>query len=65
VLIRRETPEDVEAIRSVHASAFAEPDRPAAPVEVGLVTRYALAMRGCPRFRWLRPTPADGRSGTS
>jgi putative acetyltransferase len=38
MLIRRETPADVGAIRAVHASAFGDPRQPARiPAEVGLV----------------------------
>lgn len=37
MLIRRETPADIEAIRAVHASAFAGGDVGTAPAEVGLV----------------------------
>jgi putative acetyltransferase len=38
VLVRREVPGDVEGIRTVHASAFADPEHPERlPVEVGLV----------------------------
>ncbi|QSB13960.1 N-acetyltransferase [Natronosporangium hydrolyticum] len=35
--IRRETADDVAAIRAVHAAAFHHDDGPAVPVEVGLV----------------------------
>ncbi|MGW4498717.1 GNAT family N-acetyltransferase [Micromonospora sp. NPDC004336] len=38
MLIRRETPADIDAVRAVHLAAFADPDRPdAVPVEAGLV----------------------------
>ncbi|MDT0531691.1 N-acetyltransferase [Micromonospora sp. DSM 115977] len=38
MLIRRETPADVDAIRAVHLAAFADPEKPdAVPVEAGLV----------------------------
>ncbi|SCG16273.1 putative acetyltransferase [Micromonospora echinofusca] len=38
MLIRREIPADVDAIRAVHLAAFADPGRPdAVPVEAGLV----------------------------
>ena len=38
MLVRREAPGDVEGIRTVHASAFADPEHPVLrPVEVGLV----------------------------
>lgn len=38
MLVRREVPGDIEGIRSVHASAFADPEQPALrPVEVDLV----------------------------
>ena len=38
MLVRREVPGDVEGIRTVHASAFADPEHPERlPVEVGLV----------------------------
>jgi putative acetyltransferase len=44
VLIRREVPDDIEAIGRVHASAFAQPEAPdETPVEVGLVD----ALRAC------------------
>lgn len=38
MLVRREVPGDVEGIRTIHTSAFADPDHPdRTPVEVGLV----------------------------
>ncbi|SCG36884.1 GNAT family N-acetyltransferase [Micromonospora coxensis] len=38
MLIRRETPADIDAIRAVHTAAFAAPDAPdAVPVEASLV----------------------------
>ncbi|MER7472280.1 GNAT family N-acetyltransferase, partial [Micromonospora sp. NPDC000018] len=38
MLIRRETPADIDAVREVHLAAFADPDKPdVVPVEAGLV----------------------------
>lgn len=48
MLVRREVPSDVEGIRAVHASAFADPEQPERlPVEIGLVD----ALRSS--FAWL------------
>ncbi|MFC4530819.1 GNAT family N-acetyltransferase [Sphaerisporangium dianthi] len=60
MLIRRELPTDIPAIREVHDAAFAKPDAPGEPtMEAGLVD----ALRACDA--WLPPlslvaTAADG-----
>jgi putative acetyltransferase len=60
MLIRREVPEDVEAIRAVHTSAFVDPDHPGRlPVEVGLVDALRASDAWLPKLSLVATDP-DG-----
>ncbi|MEV1290088.1 N-acetyltransferase [Micromonospora sp. NPDC049679] len=60
MLIRRETPADIEAIRTVHAAAFADADSPdRLPSEVGLVDALRDSDAWLPALSFVA-TAADG-----
>lgn len=50
VLVRRERPADVPAVRAVVAAAFPTPDGAAEPIEVGLLERLREDPAWLPRF---------------
>ena len=61
MLIRREAPADLYAIRAVHASAFADPLRPnSIPPEVGLVDALRISDAWLPELSLV----AEGTDGT-
>jgi putative acetyltransferase len=60
VLIRREAPADLDAIRAVHASAFADKERPnSIPLEVGLVDALRISYAWLPKLSLV----AEGMAG--
>jgi putative acetyltransferase len=64
MLIRRELPADVEAIRAVHTSAFADPAHPdRAPVEVGLVDALRTSDAWLPELSLVATGPAGEITG--
>jgi putative acetyltransferase len=59
MLIRREVPDDVEAISAVHRSAFANPDAPdETPVEVRLVEALRASDAWLPELSLIAVDPA-------
>ncbi len=59
MLIRREEPSDVDAVREVHAEAFATPETlHRTPVEVGLVDALRASDAWIPRLSFVATDPA-------
>ncbi|MEV4496998.1 hypothetical protein AB0J84_15000 [Micromonospora arborensis] len=60
MLIRRETPADVDAIRAVHAAAFAKADGDGVPVEATLVDALRADEGWLPAYSLVATDP-DGQ----